>query len=83
VAVNRAVMGASTAGDHGREVGDELTGESAGQRESGARARGQCRQTWPTRQREREGERARGLALTSGVRLSGTEGAHARAWGWA
>jgi hypothetical protein len=36
-----------------------------------------CRQTWPTvqREREREGERARGLAPRGGACLSGTEGA--------
>jgi hypothetical protein len=37
------------------------------------------RQTWPMGQLEREGERARGLAPTGGARLSGTEGARARA----
>jgi hypothetical protein len=55
-----------------------------GQRESGASERGMA----PTnlvhgaareREREREGERACGLAPTGGTRLSGTEGAR----GWA
>jgi hypothetical protein len=56
-------VGASTVGDRGREDGDELTGGVGGvERESGARARGWRRQAWPTGQREREGERARGLA---------------------
>jgi hypothetical protein len=43
VAGDRAVVGASTVGDRGREVGDELTGGVSGterERESGARARG-------------------------------------------
>jgi hypothetical protein len=61
VAGDRAVVGASTAGDRGREVGDELTGGVGGtERESGARAIG----TAPTnlahgaaRERGREGAR--------------------------
>jgi hypothetical protein len=53
---------------------------SAGQREKQAHEREEWhRQTWPTGQREREGERARRLAPTGGTRLSGTEGARARA----
>jgi hypothetical protein len=81
VAGDHAVMGASTTGDCGREVGDELTGGVDGtERERAARVREeQRRQTWPTGQREREGERARGLAPTSGTRLSGTKGKRARA----
>jgi hypothetical protein len=52
------------AGDRGREVGDELTGGIGGtETEAGARAKG----TTPTNlahgaTRQREGERARGLA---------------------
>jgi hypothetical protein len=77
-------VGASTARDRGREVEDELTGGvGETEREAGARARGRCRQAWPTGQRERRGERARCLALTGGARMSGTEGARARAGGWA
>jgi hypothetical protein len=54
VAGDRAVVGASTAGDCGREVGDELTG-GVGGTERAARVREErCRQTWPTGQRERE-----------------------------
>jgi hypothetical protein len=56
----RADVGASTAGDCGREVGDELIGGvGRTEREASARARGWRRQTWPTGQRERGGrERA-------------------------
>jgi hypothetical protein len=77
VAGDRAVVGASTAGDRGREVGDELTGGVGGtERERAVRVREERRrQTWPTGQREREGERAHGLAPTGGTRLSGTKGA--------
>jgi hypothetical protein len=79
MARERVDMGVSTTGDHGREVGDELTGGvGRTERESSVRARGRCRQTWPTGQRERGGERARGLAPTGRARLSGTEGARAR-----
>jgi hypothetical protein len=53
VAGDRAGVGASTAGERGREVGNELTGGVGGtEREAGARARGRRRQAWPTRQRE-------------------------------
>jgi hypothetical protein len=55
VAKDRAVVGASTARDRGREVGDELTGGVARDRERAARVREERhRQTWPTGQRERE-----------------------------
>jgi hypothetical protein len=59
VAGDHAVMGASTTGDRGREVGDELTsGVDGTERERAARVREeQRRQTWPTGQRERERER--------------------------
>ena len=78
VAGDRTVVGASTAGDCGREVGDELIGGVGGtEREAGACARGRRRQAWPTGQQEGEGERARGLAPTGGARLSGTKGARA------
>jgi hypothetical protein len=41
MAGDRAVVGASTTGDHGREVGDELTGGvGRTEREASARARG-------------------------------------------
>jgi hypothetical protein len=56
VAEDRAVVGASTTGDRGREVGDELTGGvGETEREVGARARGRRRQAYPMGQREREG----------------------------
>jgi hypothetical protein len=86
VAGDRTVVGASTVGDRGREVGDELTGGVDGtERESGAHVRG----TAPTnlahgaaRETRREGAR---LASTGGTRLSGTEGTgvQARVRGWA
>jgi hypothetical protein len=48
----------------------------AGHRESGARARGTTLTNLAHgAAREREGERARGLAPTGGTRLSGIEGA--------
>jgi hypothetical protein len=63
VAEDRAVMGASTTGDHEQEVGDELTGGVGGTERNGALARG----TGPTnlahgtvREREREREKGRG-----------------------
>jgi hypothetical protein len=81
VAGCRAVVGASTAGDRGQDVGDELTGGVGGtERERAARVREERRrQTWPTGQREREGERTHDLAPIGGTRLSGTESAQARA----
>jgi hypothetical protein len=58
------VVGASTARDHGREVGDELTSGVGGtEREMTARARGTTL-TDLAHGAEREGERARGLAPT-------------------
>jgi hypothetical protein len=78
VASERADVGASTTGDRGWEVEDELTDEvGETEREAGTRARGRRRQAWPTGQRERGGERARWLVPTGGARLSGTEGARA------
>jgi hypothetical protein len=79
VAGDRAVVGASMMGDRGREVGDEQTGGVDGtEREAGARARGMAHTDLAHRvEREREGERARGLAPTGGARLSGTAGAGA------
>jgi hypothetical protein len=68
VAGDRAVVGASTAGDRGRKVGDELTSGVGGTERGRERARVRKesrRQTWPMGQREREGERARGLAQTN------------------
>jgi hypothetical protein len=68
VAEDHAVVGTSTVGDRGREVG-ELTGGVGGtEREAGARVRG----TAPTdlahgAARER-GERAHGLVPTGGAR---------------
>jgi hypothetical protein len=57
VARDRAV-GASTTGERGREVGDELIGGAGGtERERRACERNDARQTWPTGQRERERER--------------------------
>jgi hypothetical protein len=81
VAGDRAVVGASTAGERGREVVDELTGGVGGtEREAGAQARETAYKPGPLgsgRERGREG--ARELAPTGGTRLSGTEGARARA----
>jgi hypothetical protein len=82
VAGERAVVGASTAGDHGREVRDELTGGDGGAERGreGARKRTNADRSGPRdRERERGGERsALGLAPTGGTRLSGIE--DARAW---
>jgi hypothetical protein len=76
MAGEHADVGASTVGDRGLEARDELTGGvGRTEREASARARGRRRQTWPMGQRERGGERARGLAPTGGARLSSTEGA--------
>jgi hypothetical protein len=59
VAGDRAVVGASTVGERGREVGDELTGGVSGtERESGACARGTAPTNLAhgaTRERRREG----------------------------
>jgi hypothetical protein len=75
------VVGASTAGERGQEVVDELIGGVGGtEREAGARARETADKTGPLgsgRERGREG--ARELAPTGGTRLSGTEGTRARA----
>jgi hypothetical protein len=77
-------VGASTTGDRGREVGDELTGGFGGtERERDAQAIRTALTNLAhgaAREREREGERARGLAPTGGACLSDTEG---RARGWA
>jgi hypothetical protein len=63
VAGDRAVVGASTAGEHGREVEDGMTGGVGGtEREAGARARGTAPTSlahWAAGGRERENERAR------------------------
>jgi hypothetical protein len=73
MAEERADVGTSTVGDHGRKVGDELTGGVGGtEREAGARERDGADKPGP---RGSEKERARGLAPTGGARLSGTEGA--------
>jgi hypothetical protein len=72
---------ASTAGERGREVVDELTGGVGGtEREAGAWARETADKPGPLGS-ERDGGRegARELAPTGGTRLSGTEGARARA----
>jgi hypothetical protein len=82
VARDRVVVGASTAGDRGWEVEDELTGGVGEiEREAGERARGRHRQAWPMGQRERGGQRSCWLAPTGGARLAGTEGALARTRG--
>jgi hypothetical protein len=68
VAGERADVGASTAGDHGREVEDELTGGvGETEREGGARARGRSRQAWPTGQRERGGGGRAGWRRQAGL----------------
>jgi hypothetical protein len=72
VAGESADVGASTAGDRGREVGDELTGGvGMTERESSAWVRGRRQHTWPTGQRERGGERACKLAPTGRARGCG------------
>jgi hypothetical protein len=49
------VVGASTAGDHGLEVGDELTsGIGRTERERACMRKKRRQQTWPTGHRERE-----------------------------
>jgi hypothetical protein len=80
VARDRAVVGASTAGDRGREVGDELIGGVGGtERDRRACERNDADKPGPRgNEREREGERTRGLAPTGGTHLSGTKGV--RAW---
>ena len=83
MAGDRAVVGTSTAGERGREVGDELTGGVGGtERESGARERG----TTPTnldhgasRERGREDARVGSDRRDSPVRHRGRP----RARGWA
>jgi hypothetical protein len=61
VAGDRAVVGASTVGDRGREVGDELTdGVGGTEREAGTRARGTAPTNLPhgaVRERGRAGWR--------------------------
>jgi hypothetical protein len=61
VAGERADVGASTAGDRGREVGDDRQVGSVGQRErerAGAEGKERRRQLGPTEQRERGREGA-------------------------
>jgi hypothetical protein len=82
VAGERAVVGASTAGDRGREVRDELTGGDVGTEREREQVR--ARETAPTglahgTKREGEGS-ALGLAPTGGTRLSDAGGTRARAW---
>jgi hypothetical protein len=90
VAGDRAGGGAPTAGDRGREVGDELTGGVGGtERESGARAIGMA----PTnlahgaaRERERGcavGADRRGPPVRHRGRAGAGAQAQARARGWA
>jgi hypothetical protein len=63
VAGDRAVVGVSTAGERGREVGDELTGGVGGiEREAGTRARGTAPRSlahWVAGGREGDNARAR------------------------
>jgi hypothetical protein len=67
----------------GREVGDGLTGGvREAERKSGCACEKNSADRLASQSSEREGERARGLALTGGTRLSCTEGARARARGW-
>jgi hypothetical protein len=68
----RAVVGASTARDVGRRLGNRMTGGVRGtERErAGARVRGTALIDQPHRAaRERDRERARGLGLTGGTRM--------------
>jgi hypothetical protein len=70
-------MGASTAGDRGREVGDELTGGVGGtERERRAGEGNGADKPGP---RGSERERARRVAPTGGTRLSRIESAQTRA----
>jgi hypothetical protein len=87
VAGERADVGASTAGDRGREVEDELTGGvGKTEREAGTRARGRRQQACPTEQRERGGREG---ALVGAdrrgppVRHRGHTGGGTRVRGWA
>jgi hypothetical protein len=79
VAGERAVVGASTARDRGREVGDELTGGvGRTERESGARARGTTPTNlvhWAARVRGREGARVGADRRDPPVRHRGRAGA--------
>jgi hypothetical protein len=83
VAGERAFVGPSTVGEHGREVrdteGPDGWGPRGREKESARAEKKRRRQVGPTKQREREGERACGLAPTGGTRLSGTEGTRLRA----
>jgi hypothetical protein len=79
----RAVVGVSTAGDVGEMLG-KRRGLTGGVREAEREEALARKETAPTSRphrvaREREGERAHGLALTGGTPLSGTEGTRARA----
>jgi hypothetical protein len=84
VAGERAVVGASMAGERGQEVrdaeGTDGWGSRSREKEHARAEKKQRRQGGPTEQREREGERVCGLAPTGGSRLSGTEGARVRGW---
>jgi hypothetical protein len=75
-------VGATTAGERGREVRDAEGTDGWGPR--GREKENACGEEtsligWPLEQREREGERACMLAPTGGTRLLGTEGVRARA----
>jgi hypothetical protein len=76
--------GASTAGDRGREVRDELIGANGGTEREGAGARegnSADRSVPPSSERERGGVSALRFAPTGGPRLSGTGGGRARGLG--
>jgi hypothetical protein len=76
VAGDRTVVGASTTGDRGREVGDELTGGVSGTE----RERRACEGDGADKPGPRDSEREREGAPTGGARLLGTKGARARDW---
>ena len=86
VARERVVVGASTAGERGREVRDAEGANGWGPRGREKEcARGkETALTGRPHRAARERERARGLAPIGGTRLSGTEGTQAQArvgWG--
>jgi hypothetical protein len=84
VAGEHAHVGASTAGDRGREVRDELIGANGGTEREGAGARegnSADRSVPPSSERERGGVSALRFAPTGGPRLSGTGGGRARGLG--
>jgi hypothetical protein len=87
VARDRAVVGASTAGDRGREVGDELIGGVGGtERDRRACERNDADKPGPRgneRERGRENTRISADRRDPPVRHQGRAGVGAHAGGWA